>query len=137
MAKKGSGSGVHIHIKGYLRITRRGPWRNWLVHRKVMLEMCQEMCYYPMEEGKLPEGFTVEHLDHNRRHNCPENLMLLDKRIHDWISSEHGRMMQEIYASRIPYMDKADGGEPDWVTDGGEGMEDARMEDGENGQEEA
>lgn len=116
--RKGSGTGVHVHIKGYLRITRRGPWRNWLVHRKVMLEMCLEMCYYPREEGKLPEGFTVEHLDHDRMHNCPENLMLLDKRIHDYISSEHSRLVRAEVERRIPAGDRADGGEPDWVTGG-------------------
>ncbi len=114
---RGRGRGVGGHAKGYLQITHRGPWRNWLVHRKVMLEMCMEMCYYPLPMGKnghptLPEGFTVEHCDHHRQHNCPENLMLLDKRIHDWISLEHSHTM--LNAMKTVY--EVEEETPEWVT---------------------
>ena len=109
MPVRGSGKGTTVHAKGYIQIKRRGPWRGWLEHRKVMLKMCEEMCYYPREEGKLPEGFTVDHLDHTRDHNCPENLMLLDKRIHDYISSAHAQTMREFRESVIA------AGMPDWV----------------------
>lgn len=116
MPAKGSGSGIHTHAKGYLRISRRGPWRNWLVHRKVMLEACQEFCYYPVD-GNLPPGMTVEHLDHNRQHNCRENLMLLDKRIHDAISIAHAYNMASIQANRWDVPGGVPGGVPDDVPD--------------------
>jgi hypothetical protein len=105
--RKGSGKGVRVHAEGYVQIIHRGPWRGWLEHRKVMLEMCREMCYYPIEDGKLPAGFTVDHLDHRRQHNCPENLMLLDKRIHDALSLAHAQTVKELRESVIAM--------PDWV----------------------
>jgi hypothetical protein len=102
----GQGSGVCQHSYGYLQITRRGPYRNWLVHRKVMLDMCLEQCYYVLPIGKnglptLPDGMTVEHIDHRRQHNCRQNLMLLDKRIHDAISLDHGNMRRAMYRSIV------------------------------------
>ena len=105
-------------MEGYLQIIRRGPWRGWLVHRKVMYEACREMCYYPFN-GNLPAGFIVEHLDHNRQHNCIENLMLLDKRIHDAITLDHWyRIGKPLMESRI--QDElgvmAEVEMPDWVT---------------------
>jgi hypothetical protein len=120
MPTRGSGTGVHLHEKGYLRVGRRGPYRGWLVHRVVMLEMCQEFCYYELPENKtkLPVGMTVEHLDHKRTHNCSQNLMLLDKRIHDKISGDYAVWIAGVQASRVSnsmMMDEAD--EPDWVTD--------------------
>jgi hypothetical protein len=79
-----------------------------------MLEACREMCYYPVTYG-LPPGLTVEHLDHDRVHNCMCNLMLLDKRIHDAISIRHRYVMrglngntEDAVASSVE--------EPDWVT---------------------
>ena len=86
MPCKGSGSGTVVVWQGYVRIKRRGPYRDWYEHRKVMWEACREWCYYPVN-GSLPEGMVVEHLDHNRKHNCLSNLVLMDKRIHDYLSS--------------------------------------------------
>lgn len=84
--KPGRFGGRHLNGKGYVRISG-GPNRNKYEHRLVMAEMVREWCYYPVEEGKdLPEGFHVEHVDHNRTHNCGGNLLLLDVRIHDYIS---------------------------------------------------
>lgn len=121
MPIKGSGKGVRVNPKGYLQIIRRGEWCWWLEHRKVMLEACREFCYYHTN-GDLPGGLTVEHLDHRRTHNCIENLMLLDKRIHDHISTAYRwqryrrdmeRLEEELRLERET--------PPDWVTDmGGE-----------------
>jgi hypothetical protein len=111
---KGHGPGTRLRHDGYVQITRHGPWRWCLEHVKVMLEACREMCYYPVEDG-LPPGFTVEHLNHNRAHNCMCNLMLLDKRIHDVLSIEHRwRRSRALRAENAAYA--ADGGVPDWVT---------------------
>src|SRR5690348_3714508 len=76
--------GVHLNDKGYLRYSRSGPHRMKYVHRVVMAEMCAQLSYYPLNPSTgLPDGFTVEHCDHIRTHNCPANLLLLDIRIHN------------------------------------------------------
>ena len=104
---------------GYIQVTRRGEWCWWLEHRKVMMEACREGGYYEVN-GDLPAGLTVEHLDHNRQHNCLGNLILLDKRIHDVISIEwrwkrwraaQARLEEELRVEREP--------PPDWVMGGG------------------
>jgi hypothetical protein len=71
-----------------------------------MLDMCLEQCYYVLPIGKnglptLPEWATVEHVDHKKQHNCRENLMLLDKQIHDAISLSHAMMMRQAYRSIV------------------------------------
>jgi hypothetical protein len=119
--KRGSGTGVCLHEKGYLQITRRGPWRNWLVHRKVMLEALQQSLYWKHHpsvlRNKIPNEMTVEHLDHRRRHNCIENLMLLDKRIHDFISNDQWmRMVGDRRHKEQEEQKKQEEQEtPDWV----------------------
>jgi len=86
------GPGVRLNEKGYLRYSA-GPNRDRYVHRVVMSRLCTEFCYYPLDQttplGRptgLPWGFTVEHLDHNRTHNCPGNLLLLQTEIHNHLS---------------------------------------------------
>lgn len=86
-----------------------------MVHRKVMYEACLEMCYYPLN-GNLPEGFTVEHCDHNRQHNCIENLLMLDKRIHDFISFGSWGLGEKERLDKVEKEVAAAAAEPDWVT---------------------
>lgn len=77
--------GRHLNAKGYVRLST-GPLRGQYEHRAVMAGMAREFCYYPLEANGLPRGFQVEHVDHKRTHNCAENLLLLDARIHDHLS---------------------------------------------------
>jgi hypothetical protein len=77
--------GAHYTAKGYLRF-HVPPFRNRYVHRVQMAVLCREFCYYELMPDGLPFGLTVEHLDHNRSHNCVDNLILLDTRIHSHIS---------------------------------------------------
>lgn len=72
--------------KGYVRLYTQ-PHRGKYEHRVVMSERCREFCYYPLADDGLPVGFTVEHIDHNRTHNCGENLMLLQDIIHNHLSA--------------------------------------------------
>jgi hypothetical protein len=81
-----------------------------------MLEMCLEQCYYVLPMGKnglptLPEWATVEHLDHRKQHNCRQNLMMLDKRIHDAISLDHGNMRRAMYRSIVDVVVEVQKGE--------------------------
>jgi hypothetical protein len=78
---------------------------------------------YPLK-GNLPtiqdgtsEGtpFTVEHVDHRRTHNCPANLLLLDKRIHDAISSAHATNLRRVRGKVEGWGWVADLELPDWV----------------------
>jgi hypothetical protein len=77
--------GFTITAKGYARYTA-GKLRNKLVHRVVMEKIIG---------GPIPPGMTVEHLDHRRAHNCWQNLMLLDARIHNYISWDSIRARDE------------------------------------------
>jgi hypothetical protein len=100
--RKGYGSGVCLTAKGYLQITRRGPDRNKLVHRAVMSTLCREWCVYPLNpKTGLPDGLEVHHVDFDKRHNCPENLMLLDPVLHKF-----------VHVHTVP----GHGDAPDWVT---------------------
>ncbi|MDE2097834.1 MAG: HNH endonuclease [Patescibacteria group bacterium] len=69
-------TGRYLTAKGYFRISA-GPDRGKYEHRAVVEKIIG---------GPIPAGMTVEHMDHQRAHNCWQNLMLLDKRIHDAIS---------------------------------------------------
>lgn len=82
MPRKGSGTGVSMHEKGYLRRWRRGPNRGQLVHRMVMAELCRIWCYYPLNGNGLPHGFDVHHVDFSKTHNCPANLLLIEHTLH-------------------------------------------------------
>lgn len=82
MPVRGAGTGTCITAKGYVRITRRGPDRNKLVHRMVMAAMCREWCYYPLGLDGVPEGMEVHHQDFGHAHNCRPNLVLLDPFLH-------------------------------------------------------
>jgi hypothetical protein len=126
----GMGRGVRLHPDGYLQVTRRGPYRFWMEHRMVMMEACKEWCYYDVSDGKLPERLTVEHLDHNRQHNCRGNLMLLDKVIHDAISLEYRwRRWREMQVELEEELKRERETPPDWVMVG-EGGEDEGGGDG-------
>jgi len=115
MAVKGSGTGIRIHAKGYPRYSRRGPLRDRLVHRMVMSTMCRESCYYPLGEDGLPPGFDVHHVDFDKRHYCPSNLLLIEHKLH--YHADYDRRNYNRGNGRR-FEDTGDGhdGPPDWVT---------------------
>jgi hypothetical protein len=80
-----------------------------------MAQMCSEFCYY-QEPGKLtvPAGFVVHHMDHDKKHNCRSNLLLLQAVIHNNCIG--------IPTDKLPWEQGQkpwEGPAPDWVT--GEG----------------
>lgn len=115
---KGSGSGLRLHPKGYLQYIRRGPFRFWLEHRRIMFAAAQEFCYYEVDD-RLPAWLTVDHIDHSRAHNCRQNLLLLDKRIHDAISTAHRWFVERTRGDSLPPARTPDWfpGVPDWVNE--------------------
>ena len=89
--------------KGYPKCRTRGPFYQWYAHRLVMSLMCRESCYYPLLPTGLPAGFQAEHLDHNRAHYCPSNLLLIQESIHAHLSaasrwSVYGREVERLAA---------------------------------------
>ena len=97
MPAKGSGrnGSKTRNEKGYIRLYTK-EHRNKYEHRVVVSKMCAEWCFYPLEADGLPAGFTVEHQDHNRTHNCGENLILLQEIIHNYLSS-HTKLYREAF----------------------------------------
>jgi len=63
-----------------------------------MDELCRnsDACQLWRDGIPSPDAFTVHHVDHNKQNNAPANLMLLDKRIHDAISSAHARFRERF-----------------------------------------
>jgi hypothetical protein len=103
--------GVGLNAKGYRRIFA-GPHRNKYEHRRVIEELLERPISYMFPgDGKIPENMTVEHIDHSRTHNCVGNLMLLEKRIHDWCSRQTQKYYREHW-QEILERESA----PDWVT---------------------
>jgi hypothetical protein len=85
-----------LNEKGYVRLWRK-PHYGRYEHRVVMAELCRKGCSQPLEEKTgLPEGMVVHHQDHVRTHNCHQNLMLMDKAIHDALSLMHQAHMKKL-----------------------------------------
>ena len=73
--------GAYIRKDGYVCISA-GIHRGKLEHRLIME---QQYSIYP--GGTLPYNMEVHHIDYNKSHNCPSNLMLLDSTIHAHLSA--------------------------------------------------
>lgn len=43
---------------------------------------------YEKEVGKIPNGWDIHHIDHNRLNNDIDNLVAMPKSIHAWLFSE-------------------------------------------------
>lgn len=89
-------NGKTITRKGYVRITA-GPDRGKYEHRAVIEGLLGRPLRWDEE---------VHHQDFHRAHNCPENLILMDKVIHDFFSAEHGRKKRLGYYLRKTGVDK-------------------------------
>ena len=88
--------GQHFNLKGYPRYST-GALRNKYVHRVVMANAAAEFCVYPLNPSTgLPDGFHVEHVDHNRTHSCLGNLLLLEACIHNACSWKSWRPKGEV-----------------------------------------
>lgn len=81
--------GRTITERGYVRITH-DAWRGWLEHRAVVARCLDENVISPgVMPREIPDGWEVHHMDFNRRHNCPSNLLLLHPAFHS-----HARIIQ-------------------------------------------
>ena len=78
-------NGTTITKKGYVRITA-GEHRDKLEHRVVVENL---MLTDPRFNRELAPDEEVHHLDWNRAHNCPQNLLMFQEVIHDAIASDN------------------------------------------------
>ena len=96
--------GVSVSDKGYLRY-RSAPHRNKYVHRVVIEDELKNpigLCFTPGQS--IPTGFTVDHVDHNKQHNCQGNLILMEKKIHDVISRAYQLYIQDHYEEYLEWL---------------------------------
>lgn len=70
-------SGAHLNGQGYIRISA-GPWRGEYLHRVIASLLWRQTHGVP-----LPSNLQVHHIDGIRTHCCPENLLILDRHLHE------------------------------------------------------
>ncbi len=74
------GSGIHKTSAGHLRYHAPKYLRSKYVHR-VQVEKLLEETPYSIRQ-LLPWPYEVHHLDFNKEHNCPYNLLLVSESLH-------------------------------------------------------
>jgi hypothetical protein len=84
------GTGKHIHTKGYVRFSA-GPHRDRLEHRVVVEQLDQEgPCRLRLDV------YEVHHLDFNRAHNCPGNLLVCPPCINESMAADTTNARERI-----------------------------------------
>lgn len=82
------GNGKVVTPKGYIRLTS-GPRCGAYEHRVIIEEqiasdpLADQKRLPQLIGGRLPEKWTVHHMDHNPADNSAGNLLLLGPRLHD------------------------------------------------------
>lgn len=100
--RKGSGKGYRINNKGYVQVIRRGLDRWKYVHRLAVAKLCREFCFHVLSEDGLPAGFDVHHIDFDKQHNCPGNLLLIEHALHYHMDVKERRNDLGIYVTPQP-----------------------------------
>jgi len=93
--------GQVLNEKGYVRLKSQ-PDRGMYEHRALMRELlrhrriCASYVFPAGSIGRdgLPVGFSVNHFDQNKTHNCFGNLQLLQNCIHSAISRSRWKYIQ-------------------------------------------
>lgn len=69
---------------GYYRVNG-GEFRKKYLHRAVVLTLLKDHPSKFFPEG-LPRDKIVHHMDHNGLHCCPNNLLIMDSWVHDYLA---------------------------------------------------
>lgn len=78
--------GLSQNKDGYLKYHRH-PYRNLYHHRVVAQQMVDDT---PASRRVLiPPVWVVHHIDWDKLHNCPGNLLLLEPALHDAMTHSH------------------------------------------------
>ena len=86
---KFTGPGITKTKAGHLRYTSPKELRNEYVHRKVILDLIEEMPY--SLQALLPWPFEVHHCDYCKENNTPSNLIMLDIAFHSYMTADGRR----------------------------------------------
>ena len=79
-----------LHAKGYPWIKNRGELRDKMVHRVVVEFLAMEQIEQrPTAPLYIPDGWVCHHIDFDKSHRCPSNLLILPPAIHDFMSLDH------------------------------------------------
>lgn len=93
-------TGWTVNDKGYERYTS-GPHRWKYAHRVVVEGLLKDPVSYMFRPGQsIPGNMTVDHIDHNKRHNCHGNLMMLELVIHGHVSEWHRQAVARMEQAR-------------------------------------
>lgn len=96
LTKNGGQSGWHPIFgyvvrmsSGHWRVTsRKGEWRDWLVHRCIVTVLVRDWNFYGWRD--IPHGWVIHHMDFNPGHNCACNLLVMEHWFHS--KMEGGRV---------------------------------------------
>lgn len=131
------GTGTRLRDKGYIQIvSRRSPYYMWREHRAVVDDLARMWNIYKGRDGRMfDEGrslgledmqwnsgveFVVHHMDFDKAHNCPQNLLVIDSRLHDGHSNcgVHRWVRRMRRRKGDERLDSVRGSTvPDWVID--------------------
>lgn len=98
--------------KGYIRL-KSGPYRDWYEHRAVVHRLLTENVISRGVVGgpEILAGLEVHHLDFDRQHNCPHNLLICHPAFHGHARSPQNGNGRAKYAD-VP--DELLRGDPPW-----------------------
>lgn len=106
--------GATKNERGYVRLTA-GPGRGRYAHRWIMERLLDDPISLVFSRGGgIPKRLHVHHVDHDRAHNCPGNLMLLDTAIHNRISRAYQMYVLAHYDEYLEMLRLREA--PEWVT---------------------
>lgn len=94
------GKGIYKTRDGHLRYHSPKELRNKYVHRVVIEKLIEEMPDHA--KSYIPWPYEVHHMDFDKAHNCPRNLLLLSVEFHAWITAQgrrgpNGRLLSTFH----------------------------------------
>ena len=86
-----------LQSKGYPRIKQRGIYRDKLAHRVVIEILAEEqLVERPTAKLFLPENYQIHHIDFNKLHRCPNNLLILSPELHTRLHLAHRKFKERL-----------------------------------------
>lgn len=64
-------------------------------------DIANEIMCTVVHPPQIPPTMRIHHIDTNRSHNCPQNLMLLDKAIHNAIHAAHVKFLRRYHREEV------------------------------------
>jgi hypothetical protein len=93
------GKGIIKTRAGHLRYTSPVHLRGQYVHRKVIAD-CIDATPYSIKL-LLPWPYEVHHMDYNKEHNCPSNLLATSEALHSAMTADRRREQDGKFAMKF------------------------------------